>query len=137
MKMNAKEFFKGLLDTIFSRDCLHGFIGLVIPAMCINNVLKQSPHSAVLIIITIIIIITSILVGIICDLHRYRPRTRKSRLYVCVVNTMSHILMISMLVATLKAFESNDYSLFIVTITFSLLTWGLNEDYQDKMKETR
>ena len=117
--MNAKEFFEGLLDTIFSRDCLHGFIGLVIPAMCINNVLKQSPHSAVLIIITIIIIITSILVGIICDLHKYRPRTRKSRLYVCVVNTMSHILMISMLVATLKAFESNDYNLFIVCLLYT------------------
>ena len=88
--MNAKEFFEGLLDTIFSRDCLHGFIGLVIPAMCLNSILKQTPHSAVLIIITIIIVITSILVGIICDLHKYRPRTRKSRLYVCVVNNESY-----------------------------------------------
>lgn len=45
--------------------------------------------------------------------------------------------MISMLVATLKAFESGDYSLFIMTITFSLLAWGLQEDYQNKMKESR
>lgn len=132
--MNAKEFFEGLLDTIFSRDCLHGFIGLVIPAMCINNVLKQSPHSAVLIIITIIIIITSILVGIICDLHKYRPRTRKSRLYVCVVNTMSHILMISMLVATLKAFESGEYDRFIITIFLTLLVWAMNEDYTKRIE---
>lgn len=132
--MNAKEFFKGLIDTICSRDCIHGFIGMVIPALCLNNVLKQSPYSAALIGVAIVITITSILVGIICDLSKYSPRTPKLKLYICIVNTMSHILMLSMLVATLKALESGEYDRFIITIFLTLLVWAMNEDYTKRIE---
>lgn len=135
--MNAKEFFKGLIDTIYSRDCVHGFIGMVIPAMCLNGVLKQSSYSIPLLCIAIFIAMLSIIFGVICDIQKYKPETRKLRLYIYFVHTMSHLLMIAMCLVTFRAFESGDYSLFIMTITFSLLALGLQEDYQNKIKETR
>lgn len=125
------------MDTIFSRDCLHYTVCMVIPSMCINGVLKQSPYSAAPIIIAVVIIITSIFVGIICDLSKYNPRTRKLRLYVYIVNAISHILTIIMLVVTLKAFENGEYNLFVITIFLTLLVWAMNEDYTNKMKESR